>query len=118
LTSQRGLSYKMSMQGGSWFCIAGSGAGLIKRPATFPRPAYRLRLLREPHSGLLLWRHPPVWLVCAFTSGAEHKDPRGFLLHRRMIGSQKPSKKRPKNLGSNRLKLLSILLVSRHPSLN
>jgi hypothetical protein len=30
---------------------------------------------------------------CARTSGAEHKDLRRFLLHRRMIGSRKPSKR-------------------------
>ena len=81
----------MSMQGGSWPCIAGSGAGLIKRPAPFPRPAYRLRLLREPHSG-----HS---LVAAFTAlagmrahiGSRAQEPHGSSLHRRMTGSQKPS---------------------------
>jgi hypothetical protein len=82
------------MRSGCWFCIAGSGAGLIKRPATFPKPAHRWRLRREPHSG-----HSHV---AGFTASAgmrshrvQSKGPRGFLLHRRMTRFPKCVKAKP-----------------------
>jgi len=78
------MSYKMSMQSGSWLCLAGSGAGLIKRPATFPKPAHRWRLRREPHSGHSLVAPIHCFGGNARPSGAERWDP-VVLLHRRMM---------------------------------
>src|ERR1044071_3126620 len=85
LTPECDLSYKMSMQGGSWLCIAGSGAGLIKPPATFPRPAHRWRLRREPHSGhSLLWRDSLLRRELA-PIGCRALEPPWSSLHRRMM---------------------------------
>ena len=80
----------MSMQDGSRSCIAGSGAGFTQRPATFPMPAHRSRLLREPHSGR---SHVSPFAASAGVGiriGSRAKTFR-FFLHRRMTGSQKLS---------------------------
>jgi len=84
----------MSMQSGSWFCVAGSGAG-------FNQTACNLSKAGVPFAsaaGTSFWTFAcgAIGLSrqeCVLTAEVGLQDPRRFMLHRRMIGSRKPSKK-------------------------